>query len=284
MLIAQISDFHLRAGREPAYGVADTATALERVVAHLNAFLPAIDAVLITGDIADAGTPESYGLAAELLAPLKMPFYLIPGNHDQKDRLADAFPEHAYLNRRVRGKKMHFICYVIEDHPVRLIGLDTVTPGKHGGGLGSRRLRWLDETLAAARDKPTLIFMHHPPFACGIGHMDTEVFVGRRRLQAIVNRHKQVERLTCGHIHRMITRHFGSTVSTVCPGVGMQLDLDLRCQAPSGFVLEPPAVLIHLHQRHWDAEAELMTHLSVIEEHAGQFGGFHPFFDVISPS
>ena len=42
------------------------------------------------------------------------------------------------------------------------------TAGEAGGALCEDRLRWIDRALAAAPGRPTLVLMHHPPFATGI--------------------------------------------------------------------------------------------------------------------
>jgi 3',5'-cyclic AMP phosphodiesterase CpdA len=283
MLIAQISDLHLKSDQAFAYDVADTADALRRTVDHLNHMVSDPDVVLITGDISDDGSRQSYDLARKLLFDLKAPFYLIPGNHDQKKHLLEAFNFHRYLLEGVSGKEGNYLCYAIDDYPVRLIGIDTVTPGLHGGGIGPNRLKWLDDTLSKRANIPTLVFMHHPPFASGIGHMDREVFHGREQLREVICRHPQVQRITCGHIHRAITCGFGGTVATVCPGVGMQLALDLRAEAPSGFKLEPAGVMVHCFERLWDDTAVMITHTSIVEDKSGQWGKFHPFFNVVSP-
>lgn len=282
MRIVQISDFHLKPGGAPAYDVADTALFLEKTVAHINTISPAPDVVIVTGDIADGGASESYALCRELLSPLTLPVFIVPGNHDQKDNLAAEFPHHRYLKNRIDGGN---VCYTVEDFPVRLVGMDTVTPGSHGGGVDTVRLAWLDKTLSQRPDEPTLVFMHHPPFISGIGHMDAEPFRMRHELEEVIRSHPQVERLACGHIHRSISRRFGGTTAVVCPGVGMQLALDLRPDAPSGFVLEPPALLVHFleEQNPWGDPPHLLTHENTVEDPPGVHGGFHPFFKVISP-
>ena len=72
-------------------------------------------------------------------------------------------------------------------------------------------------------------------------------------------------------------------MATVCPGVGMQIVLDFRADASSGFIMEPAAMLIHRWDTIWDDEPVLLTHTSIVEEFPGQYGGFHPFFDVVNP-
>ena len=127
MLITQISDFHLRPKRALAYDAADTAGALEKVVEHINHMNPLSDIVIATGDLADGGALESYGLAHELLSSLKPPLYIVPGNHDQKDNLAAAFPEHKYLSQRIQGRNASYICYVLEDFPPKSSKKDLAT-------------------------------------------------------------------------------------------------------------------------------------------------------------
>lgn len=161
MLIAQISDIHLVPKGELAYEAADTANALGKVVNHIKGLSPTPDVLIVTGDIADGGRLDSYHLARELLAPLEMPVFMVPGNHDHKGRMAKVFSDHAYLRTNSDSPKGGFICYAIEDYAVRLIALDTVTPGDHGGGLCPRRLDWLDAKLGEARCPNT--DLHAPP-------------------------------------------------------------------------------------------------------------------------
>jgi 3',5'-cyclic-AMP phosphodiesterase len=282
MRIAQISDFHLKPKGVLAYDVADTVSPLIRAVQHINTLQPLPDIVLITGDMADEGAYDAYILLREILDSLKPPFFIVPGNHDHKANLCEVFPEHAYLKGIREPDAKRAICYSIDHFPLRLVGLDTVIPGEHGGGLTSPRLTWLDEVLSQASKAPTVLFMHHPPFASGIGHMDNEVFIGREEFAAIVARHSQIERIMCGHIHRAISRRFAGTTATVCPGIGMQLVLDLQPEAPSAFILEPPALMLHFFTELW-GEKTLLSHVGIIPDSPGQYGGIHPFFDVVSP-
>lgn len=280
-VIAQISDLHLKPPGVLAYHAADTAAALRRAVDLLNRLDPRPQAVVITGDLVDEGASASYGVLREILASLAVPFFMVPGNHDRKDRLRAAFPEHGYLEGVSEPGGRRAMCFCIEAFPLRLIGIDTVIPGEHGGGLNPERLQWLDRALAERPSVPTLVFMHHPPFASGIGHMDGEPFIGREELAELLRRHPQVERIACGHIHRAFSRRFGGTVATVAPGIGMQLDLDLRPEAPSVFVLEPAGFLLHVWTDLW-GDPTLLTHVGTVPEQPGRYPGPYPFFDVVS--
>ncbi len=282
MLIAQISDFHLKPKGTLAYGVADTEISLKRAIAYLNSLRPLPELVLITGDMVDEGAQESYSLLQQILSLLKVPFFMVPGNHDHKKSLQETFPDHRYLQTGVEEQGRPYFCFTLESHSLRLIGLDTVTPGEHGGGLGATQLAWLEQTLEAQPKSPTLLFMHHPPFASAIGHMDGEVFRGWQAFQSLISRQPQVERILCGHLHRPIFRRYAGTLASCCPAVGMQLTLDLREEAPSTFTMEPQSIMLHLWTELW-GEKTLLTHLGVVGEYPGQYSGPHPFFGVVSP-
>ncbi len=78
LLIAQISDLHIKPPGALAYGQVDTAGALERCIAALIDFRPRPDFVVISGDLADTPLPEEYTHLVRLLAPLDLPFAAFP--------------------------------------------------------------------------------------------------------------------------------------------------------------------------------------------------------------
>jgi 3',5'-cyclic AMP phosphodiesterase CpdA len=182
-----------------------------------------------------------YALLRDLLAPLAMPVYLVPGNHDELAPLLDAFPDHVYLPRG--GGPLH---YVVDDHPVRLVGVDTTHPGHHDGELTAAELRWLDDTLRARPDTPTLVFMHHPPFDTGVWWMDC---VGipldeRAAFAQIIGRHPQVRHVVSGHIHRPVQTLWGTTIVSVAPSTAHQVGLDLRAGGGMCLTAEPPMITV----------------------------------------
>lgn len=262
MLIAQISDLHVMPAGRLMSGRVDTGPYLERAVDHLLALDPRPDVVLATGDLVDAGSPAEYARLREILAALPMPVYLVPGNHDARDALRAGFADHAHLQDGA------FVQYAIEEHPLRLIALDTLVEGAPHGELCDARLDWLEAKLDES-DRPAVIFMHHPPFACGIHEFDSiSLTKGADRLARIVQRHPQVERVLCGHVHRPIQARFGGTLASIGPSTAHQATLDLRPGVDITFTMDPPAVALH----QWRKNA-LVTHISYV----GDFDGPHPF-------
>ncbi len=264
MLIAQITDFHIKARGKLAYRVVDTASCLAAVVAALTRLEPAPDIVVATGDLTDFGRPEEYELLRELLAPLERPVYLIPGNHDDRETMRRIFRGDGYL------PAAGFLSYTVEDRPLRLVALDTVVAGEAGGRLCEERSRWLDRTLAAAPARPTDIIMHHPPFATGIAHMDSIGLDGADAFAAILLRHPQVERVLCGHLHRPIQARVAQAVASTAPSTAHQVALDLRAASPGVFVMEPPGYQLHL----WRPGSGVVSHTAVV----GDFPAY-PFRD-----
>jgi Icc protein len=263
MIIAQISDMHVTPEGRLAYGRVDTAAYLARAVQHLLTLSPRPDAVLATGDLVDGASAPEYAHLRALLAPLPMPVYLVPGNHDDRGALAAAFPDHRYLPRD------GFQHYVLEQYPVRLVVLDTLLPGQTGGLMCDARLQWLDARLREAPARPTMVVMHHPPFLTGIAFMDKHGLANAEAMAEVIQRHPHVERIVCGHLHRPIQRRWAGTVVLTAPSTAHQISLALHPGTPSGFIMEPPACLLHV----WTDALGLVTHTSYI----GEYGGPQPF-------
>jgi 3',5'-cyclic-AMP phosphodiesterase len=265
--VAQISDLHIKPPGTLAYGRVDTAKALERCVAALNAFEPAPDFVVISGDLADTPNAEEYEYLKRLLAPLKLPFAGIPGNHDDRDLMRAAFPgaPYAFPSGALNQK--------IEVGSLDLLLLDSSVHRRPHGELDAPTLQWLEATLASSPDRPALLFLHHPPFIAGIWHMDRQNLRNATELETIIRRHHRVRMVATGHIHRAALTMFAGAPCTICPAPNHAVDLDLAELRGPSFRVEPPA--FHLHT--WfDGEGfgQLVTHQVPI----GDFDGPHPFF------
>jgi 3',5'-cyclic-AMP phosphodiesterase len=263
MLIAQITDLHVRPRGLPANRVVETNMMTERALDAVIALRPRPDVVLITGDLTDCGLIEEYEQLKIMLRRLDIPFFLIPGNHDRRENLQRVFDD-----CRSVTEDPEFVQFVVDDYPVRLIGLDTVVPGKGEGALCARRLAFLERALAREREKPTVIFMHHPPFDCGIEHMDRiRLLEGAERLADIVRPHRNVERILCGHHHRAIETRFAGTIASISPGVAHQVMFTIADDGPAALVLEPPAYQLHRYR----PETGIVSHTVYVERYPGPF-------------
>ena len=259
MLIAQLTDIHV--GFEPGSGAEElNRRRLRAVVKRLRALPLAPDMLVLSGDLTDRGDARSFADLAEDLG--EWPAALLPmvGNHDSREELLRTFPD--------CPSEGGFIHYAVERGGLRVILLDTFEPGRHGGAFCPARAEWLAGQLAAHPDTPTLIFMHHPPVACGIDWMDPapgEAWIARFA-QAVAG-HGQIVAIHCGHLHRTAHTGFRGIPLGVTPSVAPAVALDLRPIAPEmpdGRALitsEPPGYALH----RWH-EGTLTTHYETVGE------------------
>ena len=265
MLLAQLTDLHLRAEGQPCHRVSETNMLSERAFRAVARLRSRPDAIIVSGDISDTGQASSYAVMQAILHRhvRATPVYMIPGNHDDR----------AIMRAEMAGwpgmaDPSGFVQYTVEHFPVRLVLLDTVVPGQAHGALCDARLDWLERTLSASPERPTIVVMHHPPFACGLGFMDTINLRTPERFVAIIARHRQVARILCGHHHRAVFAPVAHAIASIAPSVAHQLVLDLHGQGAPMLTMEPPAYQLHL----FDAGA-ISTHTTFVED----FPGPYPF-------
>jgi Icc protein len=251
-LLVQLSDPHIGAD----WGDADPVATLAAAVACVRALEPNPDAVLITGDLADHALDVEYEQVRQLLAPLQTPLYVLPGNHD--DRLA--------LRRHfgVPGDGGDPVQYAVDLGPLRLVVLDTKRNGEERGQLDTGRLGWLEATLAAAPEAPTLLALHHAPIAVGIPAFD-EVGLppaDRRALATVVEGHPQVLRIVAGHTHRTVSAVLGGRSVLAVPSTYVQARLDFGAKEIE-VSKDPPGFAVHTF-----VDGELLSHVQPVQSQA----------------
>ncbi|EST39136.1 hypothetical protein N566_03645 [Streptomycetaceae bacterium MP113-05] len=253
-VFAQLSDIHL--GHDRADGGARARERTERVLRSLDDLPGELDAVVVTGDLADHGTEAEYAQAAKLLAGSRhAPLLHCPGNHDARG------PYRAAL---LGGDPA-------DDSPVnqvhRLSGAtflmcDSSIPGRGDGRLDGATLAWLDAELAAGpHDAPAFVCFHHPPVPLHGQYVDPIRQFGEERLAAVVGRHRHVTGLLCGHTHTPAATTFAGLPLIAAPGVVSTLRMPWEGDAdgPLDYAL-PPLLAYHVH----DDEGRLTTHFRVV--------------------
>jgi 3',5'-cyclic-AMP phosphodiesterase len=236
-VFAQVSDLHLDGGARAEARARD-------VVSFLLELPGSIDAVLVTGDIADRGTEDEYRQARELLGPLhkRFPVLLCPGNHDSRG------PFRSILLDDQKSGAAAPVNVVREIAGTRILLCDSSVPGRADGLLQRETLCWLDATLAAAADVPAVVALHHPPVDLGLPYIDGIKLREADRFAGVLRRHRQVVAVLCGHAHTMAVSSFAGLPLVCAPGVASTALMPWE-QAPrqNWKTLDaPPALVFHL--------------------------------------
>ena len=242
MISYQISDTHIDEPGTLVYGRFDTTSALERAVATIAAMDQRPDLILHTGDIASHGSAPRYRRFREIMSKLDVPLAVIPGNHDERESLRDAFADSPYMP--ANGEFLH---HVVEEFDVRIICCDSVIAGEVAGEMCPTRLAWLGSRLAEAPQRPTVVALHHPPFYSGMTGTSAKGLVqGGEALASLMRDNPQVVAILAGHVHRPITTRFGGTVAFTGPTTCYPFGLDTGPQQVLNVTHEPPAIAVHL--------------------------------------
>jgi len=259
-LLAQLTDTHVVGPDHDGDLYVDNNARLGLAVERLLAESVPADAVVVTGDLTDFGSPEEMETVKELLAPIDAPVLAVPGNHDRRPTFRDTFD--------LPWADQNNLSWVVDLGPVALVGLDTLVPNQinddgtvdHRGLFDQARAEWLDQALAATAPKPTAIAMHHPPFITGIGWMDKSGLTNRQTFADVVSKHDHVNRIFCGHMHRPITTMVGGALTSTGISTIQQVELNLADSAPIQLICDPPGYQLHVfdngawisHVRHFD--------------------------------
>ena len=240
--ILQISDTHIVPEGTLVSGLLDTAAPFRRLVQRITDIrhqIGPVDAVLISGDVSDDGSEQSYQRFKEILTPLDLPFYVIPGNHDAREPMRTAFCDGGYFS--ATGK----LNWHRQIGDINLIGLDTLIEGKKDGMLDATSLAYLGDVLASIGHGPALLALHHPPFRTGIHFMDDIGFGNSEELLETLSDFGGELRIICGHIHCMMTVSVGGHITISAPSPSSCFALDIRPNAPVGFMDMEDGCLLH---------------------------------------
>lgn len=242
-LLAQISDLHVT--DRPGAKTPDAAARLQRVLGALAAHRP--DAILATGDLVDEGSASEYALLREILADAPAPVFLLPGNHDDASALRRAFLEHAYLPEQPP------LCFTLEHLPLRVVAVDQTFPGLEGGLFMPEHAEWMHAALSADPATPTIVALHHPPFLMHT-RFDEVGLDGADLFTAVIERHPQVRRIVCGHVHRAVIGRVAHADVMTCPSTARAFTPNFDDEsAPAAD--DPPGYLLHA----WRPRAGLAT-------------------------
>ncbi|GAA3394084.1 metallophosphoesterase [Cryptosporangium minutisporangium] len=245
-LLAHVSDLHLDGGERATRRA-------ESVFDYLDALRRPVDAILVTGDIADHGAPSEYEEAAKLFAGRDHLFHC-PGNHDRRPAyravlLGDHSGSDGPINRLHR----------LDAGPAFLL-CDSTIPGRADGVLTDETLDWIRATLTALPDDvPAFVAFHHPPVTLHQPYIDDIRLASAERLADLLADHPQVVAVLTGHAHTAAASTFAGRPLLVAPGVVSTLLLPWESERVVDHDL-PPGLAFHV----LDEDQRLTTHYRVV--------------------
>ncbi len=150
--VLHLTDPHLFADRNGSLRGAVTYETLRSVIAHYCEGDFAADLVALTGDIIQDDSAEAYVQCRNLLTPLELPVFCVPGNHDVRYLMRDMLPDppFSYCDSYVAGNWL-------------IVGIDSCSAGRAGGKIAEKELRRMEEAIAASSAEHVLVCLHHPP-------------------------------------------------------------------------------------------------------------------------
>jgi 3',5'-cyclic-AMP phosphodiesterase len=234
-LLAQISDLHLG---DAAKQGAEPTSSLEAVLAAIGRLPNRPDALLVTGDLTDHGKRKEYRLARELLDATGLPVHAMPGNHDDRAKLREAFA--------LPGEGDAPIDYEVDLGPLALVVVDSTAPGEEEPGrLEPAQLERLDRVLADLAGKPSILAMHHSPLPTAIPGWDEANMLPAEdlALAAVIARRPEVKAIVGGHLHRIATATLAGRPVLAAPSTYLQARPDFAAEEVEMYAGAPGFVL-----------------------------------------
>lgn len=231
LLVAQITDTHLFAEVEPKVFGVQTYSSLQAVVEKLKTLQVQPDILLLTGDLSQDETSQSYDRIVEAIAPLNIPAYWLPGNHDNLP-IMEQILQHPPIN----GTKS------FSSGGWNFLLISSLIPGCVHGEISLQSLDWLESQLSQVTELPTLVALHHPPCLINSEWMDRINLRNNEEFLAVVDRYPQIKLVVFGHIHQEFAmvrhgvRYLGSP-STCVQFQPQSKEFTIDKQARSGFRL-----------------------------------------------
>jgi Icc protein len=240
-VLLHISDTHLISDG-CLYGAVDADGRLGELLEQLKHSGVRPDAIVFTGDLADAGEPEAYRKLRAVVEPfaaeLGAELIWVMGNHDKRAALRsfllDEAPSMAPLDR---------VCMI---DGLRIITLDTSVPGHHYGEIRESQLDWLAAELKRSAPHGSILTLHHPPIP---SVLDLAVTVELRDQAALgrVLKGSDVRAILAGHLHYSTNATFVGIPVSVASATCYTQDLTVAAGGTRGRDGAQACNLVHIY-------------------------------------
>ncbi|GAA4482540.1 3',5'-cyclic adenosine monophosphate phosphodiesterase CpdA [Rhodococcus olei] len=194
--ILHVSDTHLVSGGDLLHGKVDSARNLNELFARLESSGQRPEAIVFTGDLADAGSADAYARLREIVEPVAdrigAQVIWVMGNHDERGAFRAGLLDSTPTDEPVDA--------VHDVGGLRIVVLDTTVPGHHHGEVTADQLEWLRGVLATPASHGTLLALHHPPVPSPDEMIEMMELRGQAPLEEVLSG-TDVRGILAGHLH-----------------------------------------------------------------------------------
>jgi 3',5'-cyclic-AMP phosphodiesterase len=196
LIVAQITDIHLFADTQQQLLGMPTRASFQAILTQIRRLEQRPDLLLLTGDLSQDGQAASYQCIQDMLVPLDIPTYWLPGNHDCLPTMV----------RSLHGYPIIHPDKLFHAGGWNFILLNSQALGCVHGHLSDTELATLETALQQQPAQPTVVALHHPPFAVQSTWLDSSSLRNPDALFTLLDRHPQVKLVLFGHIHQEFHR------------------------------------------------------------------------------
>lgn len=187
-IVIQITDTHLMDNPESTFVEMNPELSFHAVIEDIIEKYPDIDAIVHTGDLAQVAKPETYARYQAYMQKLNIPFYQIPGNHDDIQYFPFESPDP--------------IPAVLTIGEWRIILLNSAVPKKIDGWIKTEQLEYLQTILDTNLQQPVLVACHHHPLEMQSNWIDRHKLKNTHELKDVLSTYNNIKAVICGHVHQ----------------------------------------------------------------------------------
>ena len=223
--IIQITDLHLNKSKDKVSNGVNTFESANMVIESIRINEKNIDCLILSGDLSNDCSIESYNHLIQLLKGFEAPIYLMSGNHDSPSLLKTLT-----INKNIFLK--NFLCF----NNWGVFMFNTKKENSPNGFLKKEELVYFDQVLSNTLYKNIIIFLHHHPVPIGSASMDSMIIENAELLIDRIMKHNKIKAVSWGHIHNEFNLDMGSAKLFSTPSTCYQAK-----EKSKDFIIDPDA-------------------------------------------
>ena len=197
--IIQITDLHLNKSKELIVNGVNTYNSANSVLDRIKEDESDADCMILSGDLSNDYSRESYNNLMMLLKDFKLPIYLMSGNHDSP----------ALLKELSNTNNLHFTNFNAFNN-WGVFMFNTKKENSPNGILHEDELQCFDAVLHNSLYENIIVFLHHHPVLIGSTSMDTMVIENADLLLNRIKNSEKIRAVCWGHVHTEYYQTIGS--------------------------------------------------------------------------